>query len=97
MRKAKGSYDGSAIFSYVGWFLISWPISIAIRGGDPNWALAGIGAGVIVISIPFYSSYRYKAYQAVRAYNRGVGNTGMNEAEWEFGITAGGVRLTMKY
>jgi hypothetical protein len=34
--------------------------------------LAGIGAGLIVVSIPFYSTANKRAKQAVAAFNRGA-------------------------
>lgn len=40
------------IFSYAGGGLIGWPIGAALSGGKPNWSLAGIGAGLIVVAIP---------------------------------------------
>ena len=31
-------------------------IGTAIGGGDPEWALAGVGAGLIAVAIPISSS-----------------------------------------
>lgn len=40
------------ILAGIGGALIGWPLGTAIGGGDPEWALAGIGAGFLAIGIP---------------------------------------------
>lgn len=40
------------VFAFVGGGLIGWPVGTLIGGGEPEWILAGIGAGCIAIGIP---------------------------------------------
>lgn len=40
------------VFAFIGGGLIGWPIGTLIGGGEPEWILAGIGAGCIAIGIP---------------------------------------------
>lgn len=40
------------ILAAIGGGLIGWPLGTAIGGGDPEWILAGIGAGVLAVAIP---------------------------------------------
>lgn len=72
MKKAKSGFDVATIFGSIGGFLIGWPLGTALAGGDPNWALAGIGAGLVVVAIPFNSSYVKHAKNSVRIYNAGL-------------------------
>lgn len=56
------------IVAYCG-FLIGWPIGTAIGGGDPNWLLAGIGAGILIVAIPVSKAATTNALKAVEIYN----------------------------
>lgn len=48
-----GYIVGSYIFGFAGGALIGWPLGTAIAGGDPDWYLAGIGAGLAGVAIVF--------------------------------------------
>jgi len=69
MKKAKSNYDISNVIGFVGGFMVGWPLGTAIAGGDANWALAGLGAGIIIITIPIVSSANKKAKEAINIYN----------------------------
>ncbi|MDN3595480.1 hypothetical protein [Zunongwangia endophytica] len=69
IKKAKTTTVFTTILSFAGGGLIGWPIGEAIGGGDPNWALAGIGAGLVAVAIPLSSSAGKKAKEAVDIYN----------------------------
>ncbi len=60
------------IFSYAGGGLIGWPIGAALSGGKPNWSLAGIGAGLIVVAIPIGKQCDKKINNAIRIFNDGI-------------------------
>jgi len=75
VQKAKGNNIMATIAGYAGGFLIGWPIGTALAGGEPNWGLAGIGAGALILSIPFASGYSKKMNQAVDIYNSSLENT----------------------
>ncbi len=69
LKTAKTNKDIANVLSFAGGFLIGLPLGSAIVGGEPNWALAGIGAGLIVVSIPFDVAFNRRATKAVRKYN----------------------------
>ncbi|WP_340103700.1 hypothetical protein [Rhodohalobacter sp. 8-1] len=71
MASARSTNTFGQIVAGVGGFMIGWPIGTAVGGGEPNWAVAGIGAGIAVLSIPIYKSSASKAQQAVELYNKG--------------------------
>jgi hypothetical protein len=54
MKIARNNYTASMIFQLPGGFLIGYPLGTAVAGGDPNWTLAAIGAGLVVVSIPSF-------------------------------------------
>ncbi len=69
IKKAQLNNTMASIFGGAGGFLVGWPIGTAIGGGDANWTLAGVGAGLIAIVIPFSSGSNKNAKQAVELYN----------------------------
>jgi len=75
IKSAQSNYVLATIISGAGGAFIGYPIGTAIGGGEPNWLLAGIGAGLVVISIPITQKVNEQAKQAVDIYNRGLQNT----------------------
>jgi len=77
-KSAKSNYVLSQIIGGAGGFMVGWPLGTAISGGKPNWTIAGIGAGLIVISIPITSSANKKMKKAVNRYNSSINSTSYN-------------------
>lgn len=69
MRYARGNNSLATVLGATGGVLIGWPVGGALGGGEANWALAGVGAGVVAVAIPFSISANKKAKQAVDMYN----------------------------
>ncbi len=69
IKKASSNNTISAIISGTGGFLIGWQLASALVGGEPNWIIAGVGGGLIVISIPINSKSYRQSLQAVGMYN----------------------------
>lgn len=68
------------------------------EGGDPNWVLAGVGAGLIVVSIRFSSAYTKHARNAVNIYNSGLNNIGRTQdISFRAGFTRNGIGLIMTF
>lgn len=97
LKKARTNQAFSGIFSGVGGFLIGWPIGTAAGGGDPKWAMAGIGAGLIVAAIPFEIAFTKKARSAVKMYNNGSGKSAVLQPHWRAGFTANGMGLRLSF
>ena len=74
-KSAKSNYTIAQIIGGAGGFMIGWPIGAAVGGGDPNWTMAGIGAGLVAISIPFNSGANKKMKKAIEHYNSNLQNT----------------------
>jgi hypothetical protein len=97
MQKARNNYGISMVLGAAGGFLVGWPLGTAIGGGDPNWTLAGIGAGLIVLSIPFSSAYGKNARAAVEIYNRELRNQPGRTLGLRLGYTGNGLRLSLNF
>ncbi|MBK3519459.1 hypothetical protein [Carboxylicivirga marina] len=97
MQQAKKNYDAGAVFGFIGGFMVGWPCGTAIAGGDPEWALAGIGAGLIAVSIPFSTAYVKHTKKAVSIYNDGLPADNKELTQVDFGITSGGIGFTITF
>lgn len=94
MKKAKSNYDPAVALGFIGGALIGWPLGTAIGGGDPNWALAGIGAGLVIAGIPLSSAFNKNAIKAVDIYN---GTNSRSSAQLHYGLTPNGAGLLLKF
>lgn len=98
MKVAKSNSDVAGVFGLAGGFLIGWPLGSLVGGRDPNWALVGIGAGLIAIGIPFSGSAVRHAKESVRIYNEGLPTIGINhEMEINLGFKGNGVAFNLKF
>lgn len=68
--KAKRNYSVSGLMGFAGAALIAVPIASAIAGGDPEWAFAAAGAGLIVGSTQFSKAFNRHAQSAVNTFNK---------------------------
>lgn len=93
MRKAYNNQNFVQVFSAAGGFLIGWPIGTAIGGGDPKWELLGIGAGLVLVSIPFSNGYKKHAKKAIMLYNEGIREENRDKISFNFQVTASGVGM----
>ena len=69
-RKARYNYSIAGVMGFAGGLLIAFPISKAIAGGEPEWALATAGAVIIIASIPLSMAFRRHAEGAIDIYNK---------------------------
>lgn len=97
LKSAQGSYTAGNICGFIGGALIGYQLGASIGGGKPNWAVAGVGGGFIVLGIPFSSSYLKKAKKAVAIYNGDVNKTAKIKTEFLPAITSNGIGLLVKF
>lgn len=97
-QQGKPNGTAATIFGMAGGFLVGWPIGTAIAGGKPSWELAGIGAGLIVVSIPFSSAFNKKTKEAVSIYNHGNKTSSLGRRpELKFNLSPNHIGLVMKF
>ncbi|NVN94037.1 MAG: hypothetical protein HXX18_02010 [Bacteroidetes bacterium] len=95
MKVARTNYSFGMVFSFAGGAFMGWPLGGAIAGKKMDWTLFGIGVGLTVISIPFSIAYTNHSKNAVRNFNNGLKQTGMNTIDLKLGITPDGIGITM--
>lgn len=97
MKKARTNQAFSAVFSGVGGFMVGWPIGAAAGGGEANWTLAGIGAGLIIAAIPFEIAFSKRARNAIHTYNSGLGKSSWRKPLLNLGFTRHGMGLKLSF
>jgi hypothetical protein len=97
MRIAKSHKNFASLLELTGGFMVGLPLGSALAGGEPNWPLAAIGAGIIIVSIPFSVAYNKRATKAVKIYNEGLKSTGQNNLDFNLGFTQNGLGLQLKF
>lgn len=98
IKSAQSTYTMAMIFNYAGGFMIGYPIGTALGGGEPNWTLAGIGAGLVIVAIPISQSFNKKAKQAVDTYNSGLQTSSFwNKNVLELSMNGNGIGLTLRF
>jgi outer membrane lipoprotein SlyB len=99
MQRAKSNFDAGSVLGFVGGFMVGWPIGTAIGGGKPVWAMAGIGAGILALSIPLSVGYSKHAKNAVRIYNNSLHPTSMirNKTEFNLCLDGNGIGIRMNF
>jgi hypothetical protein len=98
MKAAQTTYIFGNIVAFAGGFMVGWPIGTSLGGGDPNWTLAAVGAGLIIITIPISQKFNKQARTAVNTYNKGVKTSSFwDNKNLRFGFTGNGLGFTMSY
>lgn len=98
MSKAKSSAGFANVLGFAGGFMIGWPIGTALGGGKPNWVLAGVGCGLLIISIPIISSSNSNALIAIKKYNSSIkGLSYINQFDLKFGLCSNGMSFKLMF
>jgi hypothetical protein len=86
----------STLLNSIGSALIFWPVAEWLSdNSNPNWNLAYIGAGCVVLSIPFKNAFNKHAGRAVRYYNSGYHKT--SAVHINLNLDSNGLGLAMKF
>jgi hypothetical protein len=99
IKKAKSTNALASVLGGIGGGLIGYPIGTAMGGGEANWTLVAIGAGIVAISIPITSKTKKNARKAVDLYNSSLLNTSHYEFKPHFKVLAAGngIGLSMNF
>jgi hypothetical protein len=98
IKKAQSTNTLGMIIAGAGGFMIGWPLGTSIAGGDPNWVLAGIGAGLIVASIPISKKVISHTNMAVETYNNGLEKTSFwQRSELDLFMNGNQLGLALKF
>ena len=98
MRKAKSNYDAGSVFAYAGGFLVGFHLGQVLGGDDVEWGVLGVGTGVALLSIPFFSTYAKRTEKAVELYNSGIAGLPQRQRPvFRAGIGNGGISLSVRF
>lgn len=96
IKEAQSTYTIAKIMSAAGGFMVGWPIGAALAGGEPNWTMAGIGAGIIAVSIPISQKFYKQANNAVGTFNTGFRTSSFwDKSELKLSMKGNGVGLVL--
>lgn len=96
MNIAKNNFTAGSVFGFAGGFMVGYPLGASVGGGKPNWVMAGIGACLICVSIPFSTAYSKHARNAVRIYNSGK-PLSMNKIDLKLNLTYNGIGVKINF
>ena len=85
------------ILGATGGLLIGIPIGTALVGGDPNWVLAGIGVGVIGITIPISINFKKKANEAILQHNNFIKSSARLHPTYKLGFNSNGLNFQIRF
>lgn len=98
VKSAKSNQTWGMILGTAGGALVGFPIGTAIGGGEPEWALAGVGAALIVATIPIVKGFNKKTSKAVELYNAGFTGVGYQfQPEINFNFKGTSLGITMSF
>ena len=97
MKKVKTRTAVASVFSFAGGFMIGWPFGTAVAGGDPDWTLAGVGAGLITLGIMASGAASKDAIAAIEIYNSKLKSSQHEGMKLNLGIQDHGVGLALKF
>ena len=99
IKKAKSQNTISSILAITGGGLIGVPIGQSTTNRKPNWILAYIGGGIVIIGIPISIKATKNVKEGIDLYNSSLNSTPFYEFKPEFEIIANenGVGLSMNF
>jgi hypothetical protein len=72
MKKAKNNNAVATALGFITGFSIGVPLGQALSGGEPEWGIAAVGGGALVIAIPFMIRTKKLSKLSVRKYNQEI-------------------------
>jgi len=69
-KVAVNNYRTGGLLGFAGAVLLAIPVINAIAGGEPEWAMAGGGAALLGVSVPFSRGFKRHAQAAIDGYNQ---------------------------
>jgi hypothetical protein len=94
-KKAKTNYVVGNAVGVAGGALIGYSVGSALTGSSPHWSIAAVGAGVLLVAIPFNNGFHRRIRQAVLRYNGKAVSGGTYS--WQVAPCGAGLRLVMRF
>lgn len=98
IKAAQSTNTIASVIGGIGGFMVGWTLGTVAGGGEPIWAMAGVGAGLIAVAIPISHKFNKQAKTAVNTFNGGLKTSSLlNKTELEFACTENGIGLVLKF
>ena len=97
LKKARTNNTFAGVFGFIGGYLIGYPLGQSIAGGDANWGMAGAGAAVILVALPFHSAFKKNTQMAIELYNQADYKTLNNDVQLNIGLVGNGIGLKVTF
>lgn len=99
VQKARANKVFSDIFGISGGFMVGYTLGAALANAEPDGVIAGVGAGLSLLSLPFELRYNKKVAEAVNMHNEATLEAGQTARPMElyFGPTGSGVGFTLAF
>lgn len=97
-RKFKAANGGVTVMGFLGGALIGFPVGTYLGGGKPAWEMAIVGAGVLVLSVPFALNANVNLSKAISTFNEGRKHPKRTtEISSRFGLSPNGVSVAFQF
>lgn len=94
---ARRSNSTATLLSISGGLLLGSYLVVRFVGHQDLYTAGIGGSGLILISLPFFASYRRHASRAVKIYNDDIKQNNLNKTDVSFGFTTSGIGIQMKF
>jgi hypothetical protein len=93
-NKAKVNYNVAGVLGFTGGLLIALPLTTSIVGGNPEWAFAAAGAGLVLASIQFNRMFKSRALNSLDIFN---GKVATSRIKPKIYFNVSGAQLVVKF
>lgn len=97
IKKSHRNKFPGKVLRYAGAASLGMAVGTYVTGGPPNWAAAGIGAALVVISLPFTGAVLKREQQAIYAYNGAVRYASKPKVDMTLGYEQHGATLKISF
>lgn len=89
----------TSVMAGTGGFIVGYSLGMHISGKEPNWNLAGVGAGLCLLTVPFTIKYNKEVKAAVKLYNEGLETAWVkpNQKEYILSSATNGLGLLLSF
>ena len=97
IKKSNRNIFPGKVLRYAGAASLGLAVGTYVSGGSPSWAAAGIGAALVVVSLPFTGAVLKREHQAIYAYNGAVRYASKPKVDMTLGYEQHGATLKINF
>jgi hypothetical protein len=98
VKKSKTSRGIALGCAFAGGALIGWPLGQATGGAeDPNWVLAGVGGGLVVVGVVFGVRSDKQLRKGVDTYNESIALFDAQSPDFEVAFTLNSISISVRF